>query len=137
MASYTEHYQLHQWVPEDDFLRTDFNQDFARIDAGIAAALAAAESKAQVVTGSYNGNGAATRAITLGFQPAAVLVEAENGRRNPGDDYIYGGLALPGAPVMGSGSTAVDILETAFRVRSGGNSFTNFSGQWYSCIAFR
>ena len=132
MASYTEHYQLHQWVPEDDFLRTDFNEN-----AGVAAALSTAEGKSQVVTGTYRGDSAATRTISLGFQPAAVLVEAENGRRNPGDDYIYGGLALPGAPVMGSGSTAVDILETGFRVRSGGNSFTNFSGQWYSCIAFR
>ena len=35
MASYTEHYQLHQWVPEDDFLRTDFNEDFAKIDAAL------------------------------------------------------------------------------------------------------
>lgn len=36
MADYTEHYQLHQWVPEDDFLRTDFNTDFAKIDAALA-----------------------------------------------------------------------------------------------------
>ena len=32
MATYTENYQLHQWVPEDDFLRTDFNTDFQKID---------------------------------------------------------------------------------------------------------
>ena len=69
MASYTEHYQLHQWVPEDDFLRTDFNEN-----AGVAAALSAAESKAQVVTGSYNGNGAATRA-----NGARVFIGEENG----------------------------------------------------------
>ena len=35
MATYTENYQLHQWVPEDDFLRTDFNEDFAKIDAAL------------------------------------------------------------------------------------------------------
>ena len=35
MADYTEHYQLHQWVPTDDFLRTDFNTDFANIDAAL------------------------------------------------------------------------------------------------------
>ena len=38
MASYTTNYQLHQWVPGDDFLRTDFNEDFAKIDAGIKSA---------------------------------------------------------------------------------------------------
>ena len=43
MANYTEHYGLHQWVPEDDFLRTDFNTDFALIDAALAG-LAAADS---------------------------------------------------------------------------------------------
>ena len=35
MANYTQHYQLHQWVPEDDFLRTDFNEDFKKIDTAI------------------------------------------------------------------------------------------------------
>ena len=43
LANYTEHYGLHQWVPEDDFLRTDFNTDFALIDAALAG-LAAADS---------------------------------------------------------------------------------------------
>ncbi|MEI3262955.1 MAG: hypothetical protein V8S11_14370 [Flavonifractor plautii] len=28
MANYTQHYHLHQWEPEDSFLRTDFNGDF-------------------------------------------------------------------------------------------------------------
>lgn len=37
MASYTQHYQLHQWEPTDDFLRTDFNQDHQKIDAAIKA----------------------------------------------------------------------------------------------------
>lgn len=46
MASYTENYQLHQWEPEDNFLRTDFNQDFARLDA----ALRAAEDRAAAAT---------------------------------------------------------------------------------------
>ena len=37
MAKYTEHYRLHQWEPEDSFLRMDFNEDFAKIDSAIAA----------------------------------------------------------------------------------------------------
>ena len=35
MANYTQNYQLHQWVPEDNFLRTDFNEDFQKIDTAI------------------------------------------------------------------------------------------------------
>ena len=35
MASYTSNYGLHQWVPEDNFLRMDFNEDFKKIDTAI------------------------------------------------------------------------------------------------------
>ena len=35
MATYTTNYQLHQWEASDDFLRTDFNTDFQKIDAAI------------------------------------------------------------------------------------------------------
>ena len=43
MASgYTTNYSLCQWQPEDSFLREEFNQDNARIDAAIAAVGAAA-----------------------------------------------------------------------------------------------
>ena len=50
MASYTANYRLHQWEPEDHFLRTDFNGDFAKIDAAIksvSTAAAASDAKAQ------------------------------------------------------------------------------------------
>lgn len=84
MAAYTEHYQLHQWVPEDDFLRTDFNTDFAKIDAALgekagveelAEVQALAGSKCRVVIGSYTGNGDSARVITLGFRPKVVAVD--------------------------------------------------------------
>ena len=35
MANYTQHYHLHQWEPEDSFLRTDFNGDLSAIDAAL------------------------------------------------------------------------------------------------------
>ncbi len=35
MSTKTSNYQLHQWEPSDQFLREDFNTDFAKIDAGI------------------------------------------------------------------------------------------------------
>ncbi|MBU5436299.1 hypothetical protein [Pseudoflavonifractor sp. MSJ-37] len=35
MPNYTKHHQLHQWGPGDPFLRTDFNEDFAKIDGAL------------------------------------------------------------------------------------------------------
>ena len=52
MATYTANYGLHQWVPGDNFLRTDFNTDFQKIDAGIKAALSTAACTASSVTAS-------------------------------------------------------------------------------------
>ena len=37
MANYTPNYQLHQWAPEDKFLRTDFNEDLNKIDTALGA----------------------------------------------------------------------------------------------------
>lgn len=36
MATYTPNYGFHQWEATDNFLRTDFNTDFGKIDASIA-----------------------------------------------------------------------------------------------------
>ena len=138
MASYTSNYQLHQWVPEDDFLRTDFNEDFQKIDAGIAAVKGQADSleadKVGVVTGRYNGNGAASRAIDLGFQPKAVLVEEVNGRRTSnGSQFCFGGLST----LNGSGSV-VSLTATGFQVYfTAGVLCTNFSGESYVYAALR
>ena len=45
MANYTPNYGLHQWEPGDNFLRTDFNADFAKLDAAIKGVADTAESK--------------------------------------------------------------------------------------------
>ena len=66
MADYTEHYQLHQWEPEDSFLRTDFNEDHEKIDTalnGLAEQNAALEAalalcgNCQIYTTSHTGTG--------------------------------------------------------------------------------
>ena len=36
MSRSTPNYQLHQWDPEDNFLRTDFNTDLSKIDTALA-----------------------------------------------------------------------------------------------------
>ena len=57
-------------------------------------------SMPRLVTGTYTGNGAESRLISLGFQPKALLVMTERGYPAiPYTDDYYGGLALPGKPV--------------------------------------
>ena len=77
MATYTTNYQLHQWEASDDFLRTDFNTDFQKLDEALA-------GKPEIVTGSYIGHGGAQE-ISLGFEPEAVLVDL---------DLLYTGLTV-------------------------------------------
>ena len=143
MASYTTNYQLHQWVPGDNFLRTDFNEDFAKIDAAIkgvetaantalagkagTAALEAvqalANGKAEVVLGTYTGTGG-TKAVSLGFRPRAVFITYTT----------YVGMAAQGASqpmitLTGSGFTVEHI--------SNYGSTPNMEGAKYAYLAFR
>ena len=85
-TNYTSNFHLCQWEASDPVLRADFNADNAKLDAALTAqqsAIARAQSAADnafrpgyvpVVTGYYAGNDAASRDITLGFRPKAVLV---------------------------------------------------------------
>ena len=94
MATYTDNYQLHQWVPEDDFLRTDFNTDFQKIDAALGAKAEAAaltglqeeldsvqktaERRCRLISGSYAGSGSLPRDINIGVAPRALLLSLGN-----------------------------------------------------------
>jgi len=75
MPNKTANYQLNQWEPGDSFLRTDFNEDNAKIDTAIKEA---AEAK-NYVTGSYvgtgkSGQGENANVLNLGFRPSLVLI---------------------------------------------------------------
>ena len=138
MASYTTNYQLHQWVPGDSFLRTDFNTDFQKIDAAIkvvetAANMALAlkadkteltqacgaldEAKCETLTGSYTGNGANTRTIDLGCAPRAVFV----------GEF----LAVPGM----TSNYLLSLTASGFQVRDSLGTSTNSSGETYYYLA--
>lgn len=65
----TQNYGLHTWEAGDDFLREEFNENFAAIDEGIFLNV--------FVTGSYEGTGTSgesPRTIELGFRPRVVLL---------------------------------------------------------------
>ena len=138
MASYTTNYQLHQWEASDDFLRTDFNTDFQKIDAAIKGVETAAntalalkadkteltqacgvldEAKCETLTGSYTGNGANTRTIDLGCAPRAVFIDDE--------------LAVPGM----AGSYLLSLTASGFQVRDSLGTSTNSSGETYYYLA--
>ena len=134
MATYTANYGLHQWVPGDNFLRTDFNTDFQKIDAGIKAAKATADVKAEIVTGTYTGDGTQNRLINLGFQPRAVLVEDQRGARNSSGSLL-GGLAVPGGPVFVLNATsgqlnAVEITAKGFYISKYSNILSTNGDSW-------
>ncbi len=108
MAAYTEHYHLHQWEPEDNFLRTDFNEDFRVLDKALAL-------KPEILSGSYTGDDARSRDISLGVSPRAVFVVRQDGAMQS-DMYTYGGLALQGAPVTMRDGNLVEITSSGIRV---------------------
>ena len=118
LATYTEHYGLHQWESTDDFLRTDFNTDFQKIDGAIGGLL---------VFGSYTGNGAASQEIHLGFQPRAVLVVDSSGQMaHDGGSWpnVYGGLALRGMPSqIDASKVSLALTATGFTVYDYSASF--------------
>lgn len=96
MAQYTPNYGLHQWEAGDSFLRTDFNEDHARIDAALGRTARSAEASAynlynlmlqNYYEGKYTGYKKAL--IFDGFADTAGVARAEPGRvgqhrRTPG-----------------------------------------------------
>ena len=131
-SNHTEHFSLNQWQADDQVLRTDFNEDNAKIDSALKDLAAAQAEKADqtaldalaaevakkattaalealskklasmpcLVTGTYTGDGAESRLISLGFQPKALLVMTDEGySARPYTDDYYGSLDLPGKPV--------------------------------------
>lgn len=144
-SNHTEHFSLNQWQADDQVLRTDFNEDNAKIDSALKDLAAAQAEKADqsaldalaaevakkaatagagrprkkhasmpcLVTGTYTGDGAESRLISLGFQPKALLVMREEGySARPYTDDYYGGLALPGKPVCLQTSYGTDYILT-------------------------
>lgn len=137
MPNTTKNYQLNQWEPGDNFLRTDFNADNAKIDAALT-------QKCEVVFGSYTGDGTASRVISLGFTPGAVYLCSQSGMAGCCDDYdtSCGGLAFAEHPVKMKEEVVMEIVENGFRVTQGGGSANGYrkandSSRSYHYIAFK
>lgn len=132
-SNQTQNYALPQWQGTDPFSMAEFNDTFAKIDTAIANVQSNADEIAakslRLITGTYTGDGAASRTISLGATPKLVYV-AQNGAITFSDGYFYGGLALPGA-----GNIAVSIVDGGFQLTNGSaipcnaknNSYTYFA----------
>ena len=132
-TNHTANYDLCQWEATDQVLRTDFNQDNAKIDAALAAQAEAAalNSLTQTVSqkanqsalnaaiatipkvayGTYTGDGTQNREISLPFTPKAIYVNPVGGKTyeyDSGHQY-HGGLALQGGPLKWEEYTQEDI----------------------------
>ena len=135
-SSYTSNYQLCQWEGTDKVLRTDFNGDNAKIDAALA-------EKAEVVFGTYTGDGTASRVISLGFTPKAVYLCGGGGEAftAAGTAYLTGGFFFGGCPLQYNGYTAASVVDGGFQVGVITGSYTivrtNLSGKVYAYFAFR
>ena len=86
----SQNIKLHLWEPEDNFLRTEFNENFAAIDTAVATAKTELSGQIQTaqqtantaraeaavlpyVTGVYTGAGG-SQTIEVGFRPSLVLI---------------------------------------------------------------
>ena len=104
----TSNYQLPQWEETDRVMMKDFNDMTEKIDAAIP----------QLDTGTYTGDGEASRTIQLGFTPKAVFLCTNNSltRVTGGSAGYYGGLALPGEPSTAFDYDYITIVEGGFQV---------------------
>jgi len=125
-SSQTANYKLNQWAASDQFLRTEFNADNSRIDAALANITKLTGAKAALTFGSYTGNGALTRTITLSFTPKAVFLITNSGTTAK-NLVTFGGLALSGKPVTADKFTLLQIVTGGFQVGRGGSSSSYYS----------
>ena len=140
MATNTsEHLGLHLWKPTDQVLRTEFNQNWTKIDTAVNAAQETAEAAQSAaeqrpyVIGSYTGNGG-TQSITLGFQPSFVIITAQ-----PANSRDTAFIAVSGGSEAAS---TLSFTETGFTVMVTPTSYetyplTNQNGTFYHYLALR
>lgn len=138
----TTNYQLHSWLPTDEFHLTEINENFALLDAALRSEVGELseqmnvqiKSKARIVAGKYVGNGALTRHIDLVGRPSAVLIE-HYGNQRMGGTFTVGGLSVNGEGLAGY-ITYDDTGFTVQRSTLNDSSTLNTNNITYFYIAF-
>ena len=104
------------------------------LSANLEGKINAVAAAREVVVGYYTGNGAATRNISLGFRPRAVLAELESGLR-ASSGAQRGTLVVDGMPLLNTVSIA--ITATGLQVHQGSDSDMNGTNDIYSYLAIK
>ena len=119
----------------------DFNADNAKIDAALAA-------KCRVIAGTYTGDGAASKFISLPFSAKAVCVWPIEGERCNDISSVWSARATADAPqtmgysthapcltISGSGFTVYYRSEIPTRSGNNGAVYTNYPQEAFAYIA--
>ena len=88
----TDHFELHSWLPEDNFQLSEINENFKKLDAG-----------ARILTGQYSG----PCRVELGVKPLAVIIICARGVE---DYHTHDAIATQDYPV----GTALVLDESGF-----------------------
>jgi len=127
----TQHYHLHAWEAGDDFLRAEINENFAAVDAALADMLTALGGKAEIMVGTYVGDGQTPRHIDLGRMPHAVLLEQADGTRY-NTNVTSGGLTIREVAL---GRSNVTLDSTGFTLKITDYAHVNDNMIWYIYLA--
>ena len=135
----TTNYGLCQWGSGEPLLRAQLNGALAQVDTGLAQAQQTADSKCAIVIGTYVGNGEADRTLSLGFRPAAMVVEEESGERSL--PYLNGGVILSQRGMTNSYGATATLTNDGLTLHGvyGNPDFLalNRMGHTFHYIAFR
>ena len=98
-------------------LQTQINQKAAvsALNASVSSLQSQIDGKCRIVCGTYTGDGTASRTISLGVTPKAVLLFARDGH-TAYDSYVKGGLAFPGHEILHYAGTALTVVTGGFTV---------------------
>lgn len=148
----TQNYNLHSWLPQDEFHVSEINENFTKLDqelaletetlqdtfadevAGIKTTLAGKADKSEVakkaefIMGSYSGTSNFQR-IELGFKPLFLHIEQEHGGREL--NVCWGGVAVPELAL----TSWITFEDTAFTVAP--TDHLNHRGHRYIYLAYR
>ena len=139
----SEHLQLHLWEPGDSVLRTEFNENWEKLDASaaqaqadLAAGLAEVQTSLAVkhfAVGTYTGNNG-TKNVALGFTPKAVLICNTMAVASIGNKI---GMAVTGGTYDANAVTAglIAVTQNGFKVVNDSNYAMNSSSFSYHYLA--
>lgn len=134
MATYTPNYGLHQWVPEDVFVRTDFNEDLEKIDTTLG-------MKADIFAGSYVGtstsDGGIVQTIQLPKAPTAIFCSGNPGFFTFGSGTPWGFFLMQGDEMKMSSTIIASLHGSILQVANVINAaHLNMRNNIYRYVAF-